>query len=185
MPAPPSYRMIPLIYPITSLLGVASLSLLPWYLSLSLSQIIPIRKENTHENIPFSHTPPATAPPPCSHHTQMTSLPTTENSVFMLPLKWPLSGPLVTALLPKSKTHAFVLSFFDLTIPSSWTWLLDQPICWFPSSLPAPICLASSIQLQKLGQGFPGGSVVKRLPANAGDTGSIPNPGRAHMSWSN
>ena len=29
--------------------------------------------------------------------------------------------------------------------------------------------------------GFPGGSVVKNLPANAGDTGSIPGPGRSHM----
>ena len=30
-------------------------------------------------------------------------------------------------------------------------------------------------------QGFPGGSVVKNLPASAGDTGSIPDPGRSHM----
>ena len=28
---------------------------------------------------------------------------------------------------------------------------------------------------------FPGGAVVKNLPANAGDTGSIPGPGRSHM----
>ena len=27
--------------------------------------------------------------------------------------------------------------------------------------------------------GFPGGSVVKSLPANAGDTGSIPGSGRS------
>ena len=32
--------------------------------------------------------------------------------------------------------------------------------------------------------GFPGGSVVKNLPANAGDTGSIPDPGRSHMPQS-
>ena len=30
-------------------------------------------------------------------------------------------------------------------------------------------------------QGFPGGSVVKNLPVNAGDMGSIPDPGRFHM----
>ena len=30
-------------------------------------------------------------------------------------------------------------------------------------------------------QGFPGGSVVKNPPANAGDTGLIPIPGRSHM----
>ena len=32
---------------------------------------------------------------------------------------------------------------------------------------------------------FPGGSVVKNPPANAGDTGSGPSPGRSHMPWSN
>ena len=34
-------------------------------------------------------------------------------------------------------------------------------------------------------QGFPGGSVVESLPANAGDTGSSPGLGRSHMPWSN
>ena len=32
---------------------------------------------------------------------------------------------------------------------------------------------------------FPGGAVVKNPPANAGDTGSIPGPGRPHMPRSN
>ena len=32
---------------------------------------------------------------------------------------------------------------------------------------------------------FPGGAVVKNLPANAGDMGSIPGPGKSHMPWSN
>ena len=36
-----------------------------------------------------------------------------------------------------------------------------------------------------LQEGFLGGAVVKNLPANAGDTGSIPGPGRSHMPWSN
>ena len=30
---------------------------------------------------------------------------------------------------------------------------------------------------------FSGGPVVNNPPANAGDTGSIPGPGRSHMSW--
>ena len=30
---------------------------------------------------------------------------------------------------------------------------------------------------------FPGGTVDKNLPADAGDTGSIPDPGRAHLLW--
>ena len=32
---------------------------------------------------------------------------------------------------------------------------------------------------------FPGGAVVKNLPANAGNTGSSPGPGRSHMPRSN
>ena len=32
---------------------------------------------------------------------------------------------------------------------------------------------------------FPGGAVVKNPPASAGDTGSIPGPGRSHMPQSN
>ena len=34
-------------------------------------------------------------------------------------------------------------------------------------------------------RGFPGGSAVGNLPANAGDTGSIPGPGGCHMQQSN
>ena len=33
--------------------------------------------------------------------------------------------------------------------------------------------------------GFPGGAVVEKLPANAGDTGSSPGLGRSHMPRSN
>ena len=36
-----------------------------------------------------------------------------------------------------------------------------------------------------LGKGFLGGTVVKNLPANAGDMGSSPGPGRSHMPRSN
>ena len=32
---------------------------------------------------------------------------------------------------------------------------------------------------------FPGDIVDKNPPANAGDMGSIPGPGRSHMPWSN
>ena len=32
---------------------------------------------------------------------------------------------------------------------------------------------------------FPGGAVVKNPPANAGDTGLSPSPGRSHMPQSN
>ena len=40
-------------------------------------------------------------------------------------------------------------------------------------------------ELKRNELGFPGGTVVKNLPANAGDTGSSPGPGRSHMLRSN
>ena len=43
--------------------------------------------------------------------------------------------------------------------------------------------LSSAFKVQSWG--FPGGAVVKNPPANAGDTGSSPGPGRSHMLWSN
>ena len=33
--------------------------------------------------------------------------------------------------------------------------------------------------------GFLGNSVIKNPPANAGDMGSVPNPGRSYVLWSN
>ena len=53
-----------------------------------------------------------------------------------------------------------------------------------PNIGPNPIPITSK-SLKQDGVGFPGGSVVKNLPANAGDMGSIPDPGRFHMPWSN
>ena len=41
------------------------------------------------------------------------------------------------------------------------------------------------LALKKYLEGFLGGSVVKNPPANAGDTGLIPGPGRFHMPWTN
>ena len=44
------------------------------------------------------------------------------------------------------------------------------------------------IQISRFSQklrDFPGGPVVKNLPANVGDTGSNPGPGRFHMSQGN
>ena len=43
-----------------------------------------------------------------------------------------------------------------------------------------------SSQLEKLRSGdFSGGAVVKNPPANAGDRGSSPGPGRSHMPRGN
>ena len=45
--------------------------------------------------------------------------------------------------------------------------------------------LANDIGLKISIMDFPGGAVVKNPPANAGDTGSSPGPGRFHMPQSN
>ena len=39
--------------------------------------------------------------------------------------------------------------------------------------------------IKTLQRGFAGGAVVENPPANAGDTGLIPGPGRSHMPRSN
>ena len=49
------------------------------------------------------------------------------------------------------------------------------PLC---PSFPMGVFLKSILAVSQVAQ-FPGGSVVKNLPAKAGDTGSIPDPGRS------
>ena len=41
--------------------------------------------------------------------------------------------------------------------------------------------IAIQSYLKKQGEGFPGGTVVESPPAEAGDTGSCPGPGRSYM----
>lgn len=47
--------------------------------------------------------------------------------------------------------------------------------------------LEKAILFPKKGEtwNFPGGTVVKNLSANIGDTGLIAAPGRSHIPWSN
>ena len=45
--------------------------------------------------------------------------------------------------------------------------------------------LVAYVKMLDTHTGFPGGAVVKNPPANAGDTGSSPGPGRSHMPRSN
>ena len=46
-------------------------------------------------------------------------------------------------------------------------------------------CLRKEKTEERADTGFPSGRVDKNPPANAGDMGSIPGPGRFHMLWSN
>ena len=48
----------------------------------------------------------------------------------------------------------------------------------------APLIIRE-MQIKTAMRGFPGGTVVENLPANAGDTGSSPGLGRSHMLQSN
>ena len=47
------------------------------------------------------------------------------------------------------------------------------------------ILRTNSVGINVYDKGFPGGSVVKNLPATAGDMGSIPDAGISHMPHSN
>ena len=46
-------------------------------------------------------------------------------------------------------------------------------------------CIIFHCYLKVSLEGFPRGEVVKTPPANAGETGSSPGPGRSHMLRSN
>ena len=56
---------------------------------------------------------------------------------------------------------------------------------WEISVLSAQFCCESKTapknSLFKKRDGFSGGAVVENLPANSGNTGSSPGPGRSHM----
>ena len=49
----------------------------------------------------------------------------------------------------------------------------------------SPNILLNKSYFKSVYEGFPGGAVVKNPPANAGDTGSSPGPGRSRMPRSN
>ena len=49
----------------------------------------------------------------------------------------------------------------------------------------ASVCGFQSFPNKRWKEGFPGGTVVENLPANAGNTGSSPGLGRSHMPLSN
>ena len=57
--------------------------------------------------------------------------------------------------------------------------------------LPFSLCMSQMLpegsdwEYKSINGDFPGGAVVKNPPANAGDTGSSPGPGRSHMPRSN
>ena len=79
---------------------------------------------------------------------------------------------LVTSLSLFTFTGSFSAPY--LFVP--WGYCIDMYPCCQTHVLP-------SIESHWV-QGFPGGSVVKKPPAEARDRGSIPGSGRSHMLWS-
>ena len=74
--------------------------------------------------------------------------------------------------------------------PNHWTarefpyMLLCTSLNFVPSAILSSQKLIK-FTLKNVGGGFPGGTVVKNPPANAGDTGSSPGLGGSHMPRSN
>ena len=63
------------------------------------------------------------------------------------------------------------------------SWLFNCILCSLKLELILSLICIQHLNL--LIRDFPGGTVVKNPPANAGDMGSSPGPGRSHMPWSN
>ena len=69
----------------------------------------------------------------------------------------------------------------------SFWFIISQGPATFVLSLKCSILqqrMLSGIFKAIRAQDFPGGAVVQNPPANAGDTGSSPGPGRSHMPQS-
>ena len=61
-------------------------------------------------------------------------------------------------------------------MPESYSLQLSSP----PATTNEIMC-----QNKRKAEDFPGATGANNLPANAGDTSSIPGLGRSHMPWSN
>ena len=53
------------------------------------------------------------------------------------------------------------------------------------NSKPDPGHIFLLLNIKSQGRDIPGGPVKKNPPASAGDTGSIPGPGRSQIPWGN
>ena len=62
---------------------------------------------------------------------------------------------------------------------------LDSSLFVYPTSYSWTCHFSNTLKYIQKSEGFPGGSVLKNPPANAGDTGLIPDPGGSHTPRSN
>ena len=91
------------------------------------------------------------------------------------------------------------LQYFGVSLLPSANWITSHALTSkriYPGRVPCSLCAIlgdteeEEVTVKELGQDwnlgdFPGGAVVKNPPANAGDMGSSPGPGRSHMLRSN
>ena len=61
----------------------------------------------------------------------------------------------------------------------------EADVIWFADDMIIYPIKLKNFRKKKRIEGIPGGTVVKNPPANAGDMGSSPDPGRSHMPRSN
>ena len=96
-------------------------------------------------------------------------------------------GALIRRVRDQSARSLFLS--LSLSLSAMWGYNKKTAVCKPGRELSLePNCAgfpASRTMSNKCLLGFPDGAVVKNLPANAGDTGSIRGPGRSHMPRSN
>ena len=63
--------------------------------------------------------------------------------------------------------------------------VVNRIVCFITICSPAHFKMGFKKLYFRASLGFPGGTVVENLPANAGGTGSSPGLGRSHMPRSN
>ena len=96
-----------------------------------------------------------------------------------------LSPPSPPAALPSSLSCNVAFAASPSSGPLHLPSTLTPPGTFFPQTgTQATTSTPSSLCLNITFRDFPGGTVVKNPPANAGDTGLSPDPGRSHMLWS-
>ena len=98
--------------------------------------------------------------------------------------KWTIEYVVFCVWLLYSERHVHPHCNLCQSFTPFYWWMIfhgmDPPFC-----LPVHPLMDISFTFKKIFRDFPGGAVVKNPPANAGDTGSSPGPGRFHMPRSN
>ena len=84
------------------------------------------------------------------------------------------------ALCINFSVSSFLEVCLGVKVSPIWQHVTLRPLAPSPCSPKEFWTLKPNYSLKKK-QGFPGGAVVENLPANAGDMGLSPGPGRSHM----